>query len=64
MTFKYKAPLHYPDTSIEYAGQIYLIDTRNMIETDQDIHPILQPHGFTRVHDDVVTEPKKATTTK
>ncbi|MDM1765725.1 MULTISPECIES: hypothetical protein [unclassified Acinetobacter] len=57
MSFKYQAPLHFKSTSIQIAGQMYFLDTRNIIESDQDIYYILQPMGFTRY----VEEPKKVT---
>ncbi|WP_198078809.1 hypothetical protein [Acinetobacter calcoaceticus] len=59
MPFKYQAPQGYKPTKVVIAGQN--LDIKNgVLESEDDIMPILKPLGFERYVE--VVEPKKSTT--
>jgi hypothetical protein len=60
MSFKYQAPVTYKSTVIVIAGQSHEVKN-GVVESKEDIYPILAPLGFVRVVTETKVDTKKET---
>lgn len=58
MSFKYQAPVTYKSTVIVIAGQSHEVKN-GVVESKEDIYPILAPLGFVRAVAETKADTKK-----
>lgn len=58
MSFKYQAPVTYKSTMIIIAGQSHEVKN-GVVESKEDIYPILAPLGFVRAVAETKADTKK-----
>ncbi|AOA58272.1 hypothetical protein [Acinetobacter larvae] len=59
MSFKYQAPVHYKAKTLVIAGKAHQV-TDGVIESVDDIYPLLVPLGFSRYNGSVAKKPTAA----